>query len=309
MLYCRVKYGSSSNSGSEQVKILLLGAAGQVGQELQTSLAPLGQVLSKNRSDLDLTHLEALVQQVRHHSPQVIINAAAYTAVDRAETEPELAHLINSEVPKLLAQEAQSLGAYFLHLSTDYVFDGGQNTPYLETAPTKPLGVYGHSKLAGELAIQAVGGNFLILRTAWVYGVHGKTNFVKTMMRLGQERSQLKVVVDQLGTPTWASDLSQAIAVLVSQRPRGIYHFTNSGAASWYDFAVAIFTEARALGLPLQIERVIPITTDAYPTPARRPAYSVLSNEKISALLGEYPPHWRTALGKMLVQGQSLGIF
>jgi dTDP-4-dehydrorhamnose reductase len=291
------------------VKILLLGAAGQVGKELQTTLAPVGEVVSKSRSDLDLTNLEALVEQVRHHHPQVIVNAAAYTAVDRAETEPELAHLINSQVPRLLAQEAQHLGAYFLHLSTDYVFDGGQNTPYLETAATEPLGVYGHSKLAGELAIQAVGGNFLILRTAWVYGVHGKGNFVKTMLRLGRERSQLKVVVDQIGTPTWARDLAQAIAVLVSQSPTGIYHFTNSGVASWYDFAVAIFTEARALGLPLQVEQVVPITTDAYPTPARRPAYSVLSNAKISAVLGVHPPHWQGALGKMLAQGQVLGIF
>ncbi len=290
-------------------RILLLGAQGQVGQELQRSLAPLGSVRAVSRSDLDLTQASALRTLLQQEAPAVIVNAAAYTAVDRAETETTLAEQVNSQLPRILAEESQSLGAYLIHLSTDYVFDGRKNTPYLETDGPNPLGVYGKTKLVGEQAIQQIGGDRLILRTAWVYGIYGKGNFVKTMVRLGKERDTLRVVVDQVGSPTWAQDIAQAIAVLLPQRAQGVYHLTNSGVASWYDFAVAIFSEARQLGIPLQVKEVLPITSQEFPTPAPRPAYSVLSGQKVSAALGYPLPHWRESLVRMLRAGQRSGLF
>ncbi|MBJ7899911.1 MAG: dTDP-4-dehydrorhamnose reductase [Cyanobacteria bacterium RI_101] len=290
-------------------KLLLLGAQGQVGQELQQTLAPLGEVVALDRAQLDLTQEGDLREFLHSQAPAVVVNAAAYTAVDRAEQEPELAEAVNARVPQILAEESQTLGAYLIHISTDYVFDGQKNSPYLETDPTAPLGVYGESKLAGERAILKTGAEALILRTAWVYGVYGQGNFVKTMLRLGKERRQLKVVVDQVGSPTWAKDIASALARLIPQRATGIYHFTNSGAASWYDFATAIFAEARALGAVLEVKEVLPIPTSAYPTPARRPAYSVLSWEKTAAALGAYPPHWRESLRQMLVEAKAEGLF
>lgn len=283
-------------------KLLLLGAQGQVGQELRRTLAPLGEVVALDRAQLDLTKEPDLRDLLQSQAPAVAVNAAAYTAVDRAEQESELAWVVNARVPQILAEECQRLGAYLVHISTDYVFDGQQNSPYLETDPTAPLGVYGESKLAGEQAIQTTGAEALILRTAWVYGVYGQGNFVKTMLRLGKERRQLKVVVDQVGSPTWARDIAQALARLIPQRATGIYNFTNTGVASWYDFATAIFAEARTLGAALAVEEVLPILTSAYPTPARRPAYSVLSWEKTASVLGAYPPHWRESLTQMLAQ-------
>jgi dTDP-4-dehydrorhamnose reductase len=290
-------------------KLLLLGAQGQVGQELQRTLAPLGEVVALDRAQLDLTQAANLRELLHRQAPAVVVNAAAYTAVDRAEQEPELAWDVNARVPQILAEESQTLGAYLIHISTDYVFDGQKNAPYLETDPTVPLGVYGESKLAGERAILKTGAEALILRTAWVYGVYGQGNFVKTMLRLGKERRQLKVVVDQVGSPTWARDIASALAQLIPQRATGIYHFTNSGVASWYDFATAIFAEARALGAVLEVGEVLPIPTSAYPTPARRPAYSVLSWEKTAAALGAYPPYWRESLRQMLVEAKAEGLF
>ncbi|MFN5515311.1 MAG: dTDP-4-dehydrorhamnose reductase, partial [Cyanobacteriota bacterium] len=196
-------------------KLLLLGAQGQVGQELQRTLAPLGEVIHLDRAQLDLTEESRLREFLREQAPTVMVNAAAYTAVDRAEQESELAWAVNARVPQVLAQETERLGAYLIHISTDYVFDGQKNAPYLETDATAPLGVYGASKLAGEQAIQKTGAEALILRTAWVYGVYGQGNFVKTMLRLGKERRQLKVVVDQVGSPTWARDIAQALARLI----------------------------------------------------------------------------------------------
>jgi dTDP-4-dehydrorhamnose reductase len=257
-------------------------------------------VKSLTRQDLDLTDLLALRQRIDQVQPTVIVNAAAYTAVDQAESEPELAHLLNAQLPGVLAEQAQVLGAYLVHFSTDYVFDGRKNTPYLENDVTHPLGVYGQSKLAGERQIEALGGDYLILRTAWVYGTAGKGNFVKTMLRLARERDLLKIVVDQVGSPTWTQDLALALATLIPQRPQGIYHCTDNGVASWYDFAVAIVEEAQALGILAQMPQVFPITTADYPTPARRPAYSVLSGQKITAALGHPLPHWRQSLRAML---------
>lgn len=285
------------------MKILLIGSRGQVGQELLKTLPALGTVTAWQRHDLDLSRPEQIRAQVLTQQPDIIVNAAAYTAVDQAEQEPKLAHTINGEAPGQLAQAAQDCGATLVHLSTDYVFDGQQNRPYQPDDPTHPLGVYGQSKLAGEMAIKSVGDRYVILRTAWVYGAEGHGNFVKTMLRLGAERETLKVVYDQIGCPTWSQDIARAIGQLIPQlEPSswGTYHFTNSGAISWYDFAMAIFEEAADLGAPLKIQTVLPITTDQYPTPARRPAYSVLASEKLTARLNQTPPYWRVSLRKML---------
>jgi dTDP-4-dehydrorhamnose reductase len=285
-------------------KVLLIGAKGQVGQELQVTLPYLGEVISIGREELDLTNSEKISQLIREIHPDYLVNAAAYTAVDKAETEPDLAYSINAIAPKIMAESAEKIKAKFLHISTDYVFDGRKNTPYLETDLTNPLGVYGQSKLRGEEEIKTVNSQAIILRTAWVYGSYGKSNFVKTMLRLGKEREELKVVVDQVGSPTWAKDIATAITHLLINvdNPPGIYNFTNSGVASWFDLTKAIFEEAKISGIPLKIQRVIPITTAEYPTPAVRPAYSVLSSQKISQQLGYIPPYWRDSLKAMLNQ-------
>ena len=290
--------------------ILLVGAQGQVGQELTKTLAPIEPLEALGRAQLDLTDLEAIAQTIRTLKPRLIVNAAAYTAVDKAESEPDLAHKINAQAPAVMAKSAEEYGASLIQISTDYVFSGQVGSPRCETDETGPLGVYGQTKLAGEEAIRAANKCHIILRTAWVYGTQGKGNFLKTMLRLGKERETLSVVSDQIGSPTWAKDIAEAIADL-SQQPQtldaanrealfGTYHFTNSGVASWYDFAIAIFEEATALDIPLKIQTVKPVTTADYPTPAKRPAYSVLSNQKIAELLGRDAPYWRTSLRKML---------
>jgi len=293
------------------MRILLLGKDGQLGQDLQLKLAAQGEIVCYGRDTLDLENAHSIRQVMRQIQPNIIVNAAAYTAVDQAESEPERAIAINGTAPTILAEEAQKLGAALLHVSTDYVFDGRKNTPYLEEDTPHPIGAYGQSKWLGEKGIQQSCDRYVILRTAWVYGVGGKGNFVKTMLRLGADREELRVVVDQVGSPTWTGDLAGVIAQFIThlysdmdtQHPMtGIYHFTNSGAISWYDFAVAIFEEAVALDFPLKLQRVIPITTAEYPTPASRPAYSVLSNKKTSTLLGSYAPHWRQGLRQMLKQ-------
>ena len=290
--------------------ILLVGAQGQVGQELTKTLAPIEHLEALGRAQLDLTDLDAIAQTIQTLKPRLIVNAAAYTAVDTAENEPDLAHKINAQAPEIMAKSAEAYGAALIHISTDYVFSGQAGSPRSETDETGPLGVYGQTKLAGEEAIRAANQRHVILRTAWVYGTQGKGNFLKTMLKLGKARETLNVVSDQIGSPTWARDIAEAIADL-SQQPQtldtpnrealfGTYHYTNSGVASWYDFAIAIFEEAAALGIPLKIQTVKPITTADYPTPAKRPAYSVLSNQKIAELLGHNAPHWRTSLRKML---------
>jgi len=280
-------------------KILLIGAKGQVGKELKETLT--GDITALGREELDLTQKEHICQVIGSLKPDIIVNAAAYTAVDKAETEKELAKSINAIAPKILAEVARKIGAKIVHISTDYVFDGTKNKPYLEEDETNPLGIYGQTKLAGEEAIKQSGAEHIILRTAWVYGTYGKSNFVKTMLRLGKEREELKVVSDQIGSPTRAKDIAVAIDTLIeANKWESIYHFTNSGVASWYDFSVAIFDEAKKLGFPLKIKQVVPINTSEYPTPAKRPAYSVLSAKKISQVLGNHPPYWRESLRKML---------
>lgn len=293
------------------MRILLIGKNGQLGHDLFPVLAALGEVTAVGRETLDLENPDAIRHILQDIHPNTIVNAAAYTAVDRAESEPERVIAINGTAPTIMAEVAQELRSALIHVSTDYVFDGQKNTPYLEEDPTNPINVYGQSKLLGEQGIQQACDYYVILRTAWVYGANGKGNFVKTMLRLGAEREELRVVVDQVGCPTWTCDLAQAIAQcgfqLHSNSPNqasvtGIYHYTNSGVISWYDFAVAIFEEATLLGFPLTIQRVVPIFSAEYPTPTARPAYSVLSGKKTSAVLGSPAPHWRQSLRQMLKQ-------
>lgn len=288
--------------------ILLIGKDGQLGQELQAHLAPQETVKAVGRDTLDLANPDQIRQMIGAVRPDIVVNAAAYTGVDKAETEVELAQAINGTAPTVMAAAAQAVGATLIHISTDYVFDGTKNTPYLEEDVTHPLGAYGRSKLLGEQGVKARCDRHLILRTAWVYGAGGKGNFVKTMLRLGKERDELRVVVDQVGTPTWTGHLATVIAQMIARLqhteqsaiPFGTYHVTNSGAISWYDFAIAIFEEAEHLGFPLKIQAVVPITTAEYPTPAKRPAYSVLSHKKTTELLQTPPPHWRRDLRQML---------
>ena len=288
-----------------QPKILVTGAAGQVGFELCRSLQGLGQVVAMDRRSLDMSDLDSLVRVIREINPGLIVNAAAYTAVDRAETDVAAAMLLNGRVPGVLAEEARRLGAALVHYSTDYVFDGVGDTPYSEGNTTNPINTYGETKLAGEQAIAQVGGKYLILRTSWVYGMRGK-NFLRTMLKLAQERSELRVVGDQFGAPTWAVTIAALTANIATQvltrrfddlawwsRNAGIYHLTAGGATTWADFAEAIFR------LTLQADArpsVIHIGTDEYPTPAKRPRNSRLSNAKLGSVFSVYPPDWHDAL-------------
>ncbi|KKJ01633.1 dTDP-4-dehydrorhamnose reductase [Prochlorothrix hollandica PCC 9006 = CALU 1027] len=298
--------------GTLPQRILILGCWGQVGRALQLVLGPRATVIPWDKSQCDLTHLplelDRFAQAIQTLKPDVIINGAAYTAVDRAEEEPELAQQINGTALQSLAQLAHRCGATLVHISTDYVFNGFGHRPYGETDAPDPLGIYGRSKLAGEKAIVAEGcDRYLILRTAWVYSEYDRPNFLKTMVRLGQEREVLQVVADQVGSPTWARDIAEVIAALmvrIHQDPSlsGIYHYSNSGVASWYDFAVAIFEEAIAAGWSLKLKQLIPIATEDYPTPAQRPAYSVLNCHKVRQVLQFTPPHWHQSLRQAITQ-------
>lgn len=282
------------------MKLLITGANGQLGQALQRAQAMMGgdiDILAVSRAELDIGDADAVAAFVDAAKPDLLINAAAYTAVDKAESDIDAAFRINGDAVGYLSRAASAVGARFVHVSTDFVFDGEAGRPYRSDAPTAPLGVYGASKRRGE---ELAGAGALIVRTAWVYGGHGN-NFVRTMLRLMAERDELRVVADQIGTPTWATSLAQAIWKLVAADARGIYHYTDSGAASWYDFAVAIQEEALAIGLLDRAIPVLPIPSSAYSTPARRPHYSILDKEATSALIGA-PPHWRSNLRLMLAE-------
>jgi dTDP-4-dehydrorhamnose reductase len=265
-------------------------------------------VIACDRSKLDLGDRDALVGAVRSIRPHLIVNAAAYTAVDRAESEVARAEAVNTIAPAILAEEAKRIDAVLMHFSTDYVFDGASAVPYDELAPTHPLNVYGRTKRDGERAIAAIGGANLIFRTSWVYGLRGG-NFLLTMLRLAAEREELRVVADQSGVPNWSRDLAEAIATLVGQgllalvERAGLYHLSASGPTSWFDFARAIVGE-------VERPRVVPITTAEYPTPARRPAYGVLASAKFERTFGFALPTWRDALTRCLamrrgIQGNS----
>ncbi|MDT4839053.1 dTDP-4-dehydrorhamnose reductase [compost metagenome] len=286
------------------MKILITGNSGQIARELQLYLAGKGEVIALGRDRLDLGNPELIRQQVRAQAPDLLINAAAYTAVDQAESEPEVAFAINATAPGVLAEEAAALGVPLVHYSTDYVFDGTQPGAYTEEDATNPLGAYGRSKLAGEQAIQAVGAEHLILRTSWVYSLHGR-NFLLTMQRLLQEREELRVVDDQVGAPTWAGSIAQATVQLLEgwqagNRHWGIYNLTNRGETSWFGFASAIAEQLRAEGKPCA--RLVPIPSSEYPTPAKRPLNSRLSGDKLDHDWQLVLPDWRDALAECLRQ-------
>jgi len=289
-------------------RILLLGPTGQVGRELQTSFANLGEIVCAGRESADLSAPQHLRDLVRRTAPAIILNAAAYTAVDRAESEPELAATINAEAPRVLAEEAQQLGALLVHYSTDYVFDGTKPDPWTEADTPAPLNTYGAGKLAGEQAIQNVGGRHLIFRTSWVYGPHGR-NFLFTMLRLGRERDRLTIVNDQFGAPTSSIEIAAATRSIVEgaiagrfgevNEWAGLYHMTCADSTTWFGFAQAIFARASAL-IGGKTPELIPITTEEFPTPARRPRNSVLSNAKLKAKFGVRLAPWQSALDNVM---------
>ena len=307
------------------LKILLTGKNGQIGYELSHLLPALGSVAALGRQQLDLTKPEEIRRIIREARPQIIVNAAAYTAVDQAEKEESLARTINADAPGLMADEAKKIGAVLVHYSTDYVFDGTKTSPYLEDDPPNPINAYGRTKLAGEQAIVAVGGARLIFRTAWVYSTQGK-NFLLTTLRLATQREDLKIVSDQMGTPTWSREIAAATTKILRQMSKGespiaslsrlggIYHLTAAGATNWCEFAQAILDRAGKVpasaswfnaataGRPLIARRIISITTAEYPTAARRPAYSVLSNSRCMHTFGLALPDWKAQLHSVMAE-------
>lgn len=293
---------------SREMTILVTGVNGQVGFELLRSLQGLGRVVPCDRSTLDLSDLERVRDFVRDLKPSLIVNPAAYTAVDKAETDTEAARRLNVDVPRVFAEEAARTGSVLIHYSTDYVYDGAKASAYVEADETNPQNVYGETKLEGERAIAATGCAHLILRTSWVYGRHGK-NFLQTMLKLGSERKELRVVADQIGAPTWAKTIAAATSHIVAQgaaaddidwwvRRSGVYHLTSAGATSWHGFAGAIF--AAALGA--EAPSILPIPASDYPTPARRPANSRMSLDKLTEVFGLRMPDWHDALRLCLAE-------
>lgn len=299
-----------------RLRILLTGATGQVGWELQKSLSSLGEVIAYDRTGLDLSDSQAIREKVLQLKPDLIVNAAAYTAVDRAETEPELAIAINQTAPQILAESAAVIGASLIHYSTDYVFDGKLDRPYREDDLTNPLGIYGKTKLAGEQAIAKVGIPYLIFRTSWVYGNRGK-NFMLTMLRLAREKPELRVVADQIGAPTWSQLIAETTSEVIEKiserseiesctfaealsQVQDVYHLTNSGFTSWHGFAQAIFA-ADPQAEEQVLERLIAIATSEYPTPAQRPANSRLDLTKISQTFDLTLPTWEDGLKQAII--------
>jgi dTDP-4-dehydrorhamnose reductase len=283
------------------LRTLITGAGGQLGRELQSTCPDGVELVACDLAELDISDTHRLETTLGDLRPAVVINAAAYTAVDRAEQEKDKAFAVNATGAGNLARVAESLGARMIHISTDFVFAGERNRSYPPDAETDPLGVYGASKLAGELAVmEATNERALVLRTAWVYSRFGQ-NFVKTMLRLMAERPELTVVCDQIGTPTWARGLATVIwSACEHQGVSGIYHWTDAGVASWYDFAIAIQDEATLLGLAHRGTAIAPISSEDYPTPARRPRFSVLDTTATSRDLDIQPTHWRHQLKSML---------
>ena len=292
----------------ENPRILIVGNAGQLGRELEKIFTGYGAIVGVDRESIDLADAAQTRELVRRAAPDIILNAAAYTAVDRAETERDLAYAINEQAPRVLAEEALRRNALFVHYSTDYIFDGGKTSPWIETDAPNPLNVYGASKLAGEQAVEGVGGKFLIFRTSWVYGPHGN-NFLLTMLRLARERDRLSIVDDQIGGPTTSIELARATHSIVTgilagsfgapEDWTGLYHMTCGGSVSWFGFAQAIFARAAAL-LALKPPTLTPIATKDYPPPAARPRYSVLSNAKLHARFNVALLPWESALEETL---------
>lgn len=294
------------------MRVLVTGKDGQVGRELAALPQTGFEMVMAGRGDCDLAREESIRSLVRRVAPDAIVNAAAYTAVDRAETEQDLCFAVNATAPGTLAEEAARLGALFIHYSTDYVFDGTKSVPYVESDPVSPLNTYGASKEAGERAVAASNGRFLVLRTSWVYGSHGK-NFLSTMLRLAQERPEIRVVDDQIGAPTSAGAIARATARLLRQYavpstsvPSGIYHMTAGGSTSWCGFARAIFAARSAGANPQAVNpqilnpRVVAITSEEYPTPAKRPKNSRLSNDRFNLFFGFHMPQWQEQMAEVL---------
>jgi dTDP-4-dehydrorhamnose reductase len=289
----------------ELPRILLVGKIGQVGWELRRTLAPMARITCVDFPEIDLTSGDSIRRWVRETRPNIVLNAAAYTAVDKAESDPETAMAINGVAPGILAEEAQTFGALLVHYSTDYVFDGTKTTPYVETDSPNPLGAYGRSKLAGDEAVRAAGGAHLIFRLCWVYGARGQ-NFMLTMMRLAREREKLRVVTDQIGCPTWSRTIAETTALALRQAVAvgdwsaltGTYHLAASGTTSWQGFARAIVNLMPAADRKCSV--VEPISTPEYPTPAKRPAYSVLNCDKLEQIFGLRLPNWEESLGQVL---------
>ena len=271
-------------------KILITGANGQLGKELVELLSAREfDVYGCSRDDMDITNSEQVQEVINKINPEVILHCAAHTKVDVAESEPEKAYSINAYGTRNVAVAAEKVGAKLVYVSTDYVFDGSGTEPYLEFSPTSPLGIYGKSKLAGEEFVKHLHSKFFIVRTSWVYGKHGN-NFVKTMLKLGAEKEELSVVADQIGSPTYTLDLAQVILEMIETEKYGVYHFSNSGSCSWYEFAKAIFEEA---GIAVKVN---PCTTTDFPRPAQRPSYSVFNHMSLRLNNFKEPPHWKKAL-------------
>lgn len=293
------------------MKILLTGTTGQLGYELERALAPLGEVVALTRNSCNLADASALRACIRQHNPSVIVNPAAYTAVDKAESEPDAAMAINGLAPGILGEEALRLNALVVHYSTDYVFDGHKTCAYSETDTPNPQGQYGKSKWAGEQALQASGARHLIFRTSWVYGAYGN-NFAKTMLRLASSRPSLRVVADQQGTPTGAALLADATAQVLAQYrarpseafPYGLYHLTAQGLTSWHAYAQFVLQQAEAAGIPLQVAsaKVEPIATHEYPLPAPRPANSQLDCSAFQRAFGLNLPPWQQGVAHLMRQ-------
>jgi len=295
-------------SHNNKLRILVTGRDGQVGRELNAAFRCLGAVTATSRAELDLTSDEIIRSVVRAVRPHLILNAAAYTAVDKAESEPELAKRINADAVATLAAEAKVVGAAMIHYSTDYVFDGAKAAPYGEDDPVNPLSVYGKTKLAGEQSLAAAGIPYLVLRTSWVYGAHGK-NFLLTILKLAAERPELRIVADQTGAPTWSHDIAKATAAIVRQwlpdgRNSGVYHLTASGKTTWHGFAseaIRMQMEMRA-DLQEKYARLIAIPTAEYPTPAARPKNSQLDCEKLKRVFDVGLPDWKASLADVMLQ-------
>jgi dTDP-4-dehydrorhamnose reductase len=290
------------------MRILLTGGSGQIGHELLPLIKERGVVLAPGREQLNLDSEDSIVRVVRDFQPQMIVNAAAYTLVNDAETNPDLAYRINARAPGLLAELASEVNAILLHYSTDYVFDGTKQGPWVESDAAHPQNVYGASKLGGERNIATVGGRFLIFRTSWVYGTRG-SNFLLTIRRLASERTELRIVCDQVGAPTSALQLAKATTQLLADRghtpqrdfPAGIYHLSAAGSTSWFGFAEAI-VEITRTRMPLKVERILPVSSAEFPTPTKRPLNSVLSNAKFLRTFGFKLGDWKSGLEEMMLR-------
>lgn len=285
------------------MRFFVAGARGMLAADLIPILENMGEVSCGSRPDFDISDPEKVNKSLKACMPDIVINCAAYTAVDKAETDEEMAFAVNARGPEVLAKASKEIGAKLIHISTDFVFDGKGNMPYVESDQTNPICVYGASKLAGETSIIKNTDNYLIVRTSWLYGKNGG-NFVKTILRLASEREELGIVYDQTGTPTYTKDLAEGIVNLIKNKASGIYNFSNEGVCSWYDFAREIVDIEEGMGKKHKLKRLNPILTKDYPTPAKRPAYSVLNKSRYKETTSQDIPHWKDGLKRYLLEAE-----